>query len=203
MSAADRSAKRRAELVFSAYELFVDKGYRTVVVADIVARAGVSHGTFYNYFDNKRDILDAVIDHYFALIRERVVRRVVAGELPQTLDEFCALIGRIIDQCYALVEDEPGLVSFVLIEATSIDDRVAERSIENLRGYGDDATDRIEKGIALGYMDPTLDPKLTGEVLLSVLLSAILSAIRNGADGLDQDRVRTALVGFVRASLAP
>ncbi|MFG1795103.1 TetR/AcrR family transcriptional regulator [Nocardia sp. NPDC049149] len=203
MSAADRSVKRRAELVFSAYELFVDKGYRSVVVADIVARAGVSHGTFYNYFDNKRDILDAVIDHYFALIRDRVFGRVMAGQRPQSLDEFCALVGRIVDQCYELVEDEPGLVTFLLIEATSIDDRVTERSIENLRVYSDEATNRIKKGIALGYIDPTLDPRLTGEVLLSVLLSATLSAIRKDANGLDQDRVRTAVVGFVRASLQP
>ncbi|MEU7146350.1 TetR/AcrR family transcriptional regulator [Nocardia sp. NPDC046473] len=197
------AAKRRAELVFSAYELFVDKGYRCVVVADIVARAGVSHGTFYNYFTNKRDILDAVIDHYFALIRDRVFARAVTDPLPQTLDEFCALFARIIDHCYELVADEPGLVTFILIEATSIDDQVAERSIQNLTVYGDEATGWIKNGIALGYLDPALDPRLTGEILLSILLSALLSAIRAGADGLDQGRVRTDLVGFVRAALEP
>lgn len=197
------AAKRRAELVLAAYELFVDKGYRSVVVADIVARAGVSHGTFYNYFTNKRDVLDAVIDHYFALIRDRVFGRAVAGQRPQTLDEFCTLSARVIDQCYELVADEPGLVTFILIEATSIDDQVAERSIQNLTIYGDEATAWIKNGIALGYMDAALDPRLTGEILLSILLSALLSAVRDGADGLDQGRVRTDLVGFVRAALEP
>ncbi|MFI9404731.1 TetR/AcrR family transcriptional regulator [Nocardia sp. NPDC052316] len=203
MNAADRSAKRRAELVFAAYELFVDKGYRNVVVADIVARAGVSHGTFYNYFTNKRDVLDAVIDHYFALIRERVFGRAVTGQRPQTLDEFCALFGRVVDHCYELVADEPGLVSFILFEATSIDDQVTERSIRNLTVYGDEATSRLKKGMTLGYLDPDLDPRLTGEILLSILLSALLSAIRAGADGLDQERVRNDLVAFVRAVLEP
>ncbi|WP_433655800.1 TetR/AcrR family transcriptional regulator [Nocardia sp. CA-128927] len=197
------AAKRRAELVLSAYELFVDKGYRAVVVADIVARAGVSHGTFYNYFTNKRDILDAVIDHYFALIRDRVFARAVTGQRPQTLDEFCALFARIIDHCYELVTDEPGLVTFILIEATSIDDQVAERSIQNLTVYGDEATAWIKNGIALGCMDPALDPRLSGEILLSILLSALLSAIRGGTDGLDQQRVSGDLVAFVRAALAP
>ncbi|MFD6163417.1 TetR/AcrR family transcriptional regulator [Nocardia sp. NPDC060256] len=197
------AAKRRAELVFSAYELFVDKGYRAVVVADIVARAGVSHGTFYNYFTNKRDVLDAVIDHYFALIRDRVFARAVTGPPPQTLDEFCALFGRIIDHCYELVTEEPGLMTFILIEATSIDDRVAEQSLRNLTTYGDEATAWIKNGIALGYMDSALDPRLSGEILLSILLSALLSAIRAGEDGLDQERVRTDLIGFVRAALEP
>ncbi|MFC9437411.1 TetR/AcrR family transcriptional regulator [Nocardia sp. NPDC057030] len=197
------AARRRAELVFAAYELFVDKGYRAVVVADIVARAGVGHGTFYNYFTNKRDILDAVIDHYFELIRDRVFGRVVAGQRPQTLDEFCALSALVIDQCYELVREEPGLVTFILLEATSIDDRVAERSVRNLTMYGDEATAWIKNGIALGYLDSALDPRLTGEILLSILLSALLSAIRAGADGLDQARVRTDLVGFARAALEP
>ncbi|WP_405165287.1 TetR/AcrR family transcriptional regulator [Nocardia sp. NBC_01499] len=203
MNVEDRGVRRRAELVFAAYELFVDKGYRCVVVADIVARAGVSHGTFYNYFTNKRDVLDAVIDHYFALIRDRVFSRAVTGQRPRTLDEFCALFIRVIDHCYELVQDEPGLVTFILIEATSIDDRVAERSMQNLTGYGDEATAWIKNGIALGYLDPTLDPRLTGELLLSILLSALLSAIRDGADGLDPQRVRTDLVAFVRAALEP
>lgn len=197
------AARRRAELVFAAYELFVDKGYRAVVVADIVARAGVGHGTFYNYFTSKRDILDAVIDHYFELIRDRVFGRAVAGQRPQTLDEFCVLSALVIDQCYELVRDEPGLVTFILLEATSIDDRVAERSMHNLTMYGDEATAWIRNGIALGYLDSALDPRLTGEILLSILLSALLSAIRAGADGLNQVRVRTDLVRFVRAALEP
>ncbi|WP_280449163.1 TetR/AcrR family transcriptional regulator [Nocardia brasiliensis] len=203
MNAADRGAKRRAELVLAAHELFVDKGYRSVVVADIAARAGAGHGTFYNYFDNKRDILDAVIDHYFALIRERVFGRAIAGRRPKTLDEFCDVIATIVDHCYELVADEPGLVNFILLEAATIDERVAERSIRNLHVYGDEATTRIQRGMELGYIDPALDPRLTGEALLSALLAALLSAIRDGADGLDQTRVRAQLVAFAHATLAP
>ncbi|PXX53303.1 TetR family transcriptional regulator [Nocardia tenerifensis] len=203
MNAAERSAKRRAELVLAAHELFVDKGYRSVVVADIAARAGASHGTFYNYFDNKRDILDAVIDHYFALIRDRVFGRAITGQRPTTLDEFCELVAHIVDRCYELVEDEPGMVNFILLEAATIDDRVAERSLRKLRVYGDEAATRIERGIELGYLDPALDPRFTGEILLSTLLAALLSAIRGGAEGLDQARVRAELVAFLRATLAP
>lgn len=203
MNAVDRSAKRRAELVLAAHELFVDKGYRSVVVADIAARAGAGHGTFYNYFDNKRDILDAVIDHYFALIRERVFGRAILGRRPRTLDEFCEITATIVDHCYELVADEPGLVNFILLEAATIDDRVAERALRNLRVYGDEATGRIRRGMELGYIDPTLDPRLTGEILLSTLLTALLAAIRDGTDGLDRARVRAQLVAFTHASLAP
>jgi AcrR family transcriptional regulator len=200
-AAVERSAKRRSELVLAAYELFVGKGYRNVAVADIVARAGVSHGTFYNYFDNKRDILDAVIDHYYALIGERVIGP--DTEAPTTLDEFCAMFGRAVDRCFALVESEPGLVNFILLEASSIDDRVIHRSVENMGAYGDAARERIRDGIARGFLDPDLDPRIAGEVMLSVILSALLSAMRGDADGLSQQRVTAELTAFIRAAFAP
>ena len=53
-------AQRRAELVYSADAVFMEKGYEAATVADITSRAGSSHGTFYVYFDSKEDIFDAV-----------------------------------------------------------------------------------------------------------------------------------------------
>jgi AcrR family transcriptional regulator len=42
--------------------VFAAKGYAAARVEDVVAAAGVSHGTFYTYFDNKAGALDALID---------------------------------------------------------------------------------------------------------------------------------------------
>lgn len=56
-----RTRIRRIQLLDAALETFVEQGYSDVGVAEIVARIGCSHGTFYNYFDNKRDALDALL----------------------------------------------------------------------------------------------------------------------------------------------
>ncbi len=44
----------------AARESFAKLGFASTRVADIVALAGTSHGTFYTYFDNKRDALLAL-----------------------------------------------------------------------------------------------------------------------------------------------
>ena len=69
----DRLEARRADLIRTATELILGKGYRNTSVADIVGALGLSHGTFYNYFDSRRDILDAVIDHGGKLLTQRLV----------------------------------------------------------------------------------------------------------------------------------
>ncbi|WP_280356289.1 TetR/AcrR family transcriptional regulator [Nocardia otitidiscaviarum] len=192
------SARRRAELVNAAYALVTSRGYRAIGVDDIASLAGVSHGTFYNYFANKRDILDAVIDHCFAVIRERLI-----GDepTPATLHEFRARYGRIVDRCYDLVASEPGLVNFLLLEASSIDDRVLDRIMRNAQTDGDTAAREMEYGIAHGYLDDRLDTRVGGEVLVSVLMSALLTAVQGERHGLTRDRVRTQLTDFLATAL--
>ncbi|MFE5288497.1 TetR/AcrR family transcriptional regulator [Nocardia sp. NPDC056611] len=194
-----RADRRRAELVSAAYELVVARGFRSISVDDIAAATGVSHGTFYNYFPNKRAILDAVIDHSFLHIRDLLLGP-EGDSTPTTLDAFCDRYARVIDRCYDLVATEPGLVNFFLLEASSIDDAVLDRCLRNARAYAAESVARIREGIAHGYLDPTLDPAIAGEVLLSLLVSALLSALRAGTDGLTRTRVRTQLVAFLRTA---
>lgn len=53
---------RREELIDTAEELFVKKGYDETSVSEIVRKARVAQGTFYYYFKSKDDIRNAIID---------------------------------------------------------------------------------------------------------------------------------------------
>ena len=57
----------RARLTDAAHEVFVEKGYHRTKVVDIIERAGCGHGTFYDYFKSKDDVLMAILSE---LIRE-------------------------------------------------------------------------------------------------------------------------------------
>ena len=54
------SGPTRERLLAAARESFAKLGFASTRVADIVALAGTSHGTFYTYFDDKRDALLAL-----------------------------------------------------------------------------------------------------------------------------------------------
>ena len=55
-----RSREKRAELLKAAEALYVGRGYANTTADEIASAAGVSVGTFYNYFRNKRQILLAL-----------------------------------------------------------------------------------------------------------------------------------------------
>ncbi len=56
-----RGARTAARLQASAQEAFAELGWNATRVEDVVQRAGVSHGTFYTYYENKTAVLDALV----------------------------------------------------------------------------------------------------------------------------------------------
>lgn len=57
-----RKEARPAELAAAALTLFVEKGFAATRLDDVAARAGVSKGTLYLYFDSKEALFRAVIE---------------------------------------------------------------------------------------------------------------------------------------------
>lgn len=58
----------RERLMLAARESFGELGFASTRVDDIVKRAGTSHGTFYTYFEDKRDVLLALTEQAAGVI---------------------------------------------------------------------------------------------------------------------------------------
>lgn len=56
-----RKDARPQELLAAALDLFVERGYAATRLDDVAARAGVSKGTLYLYFENKEELFKAVV----------------------------------------------------------------------------------------------------------------------------------------------
>ena len=61
-----RKQARPRELLDAALAVFVEKGFAAARAEEIAARAGVSKGTLYLYFDSKEDLLRALIAEGFS-----------------------------------------------------------------------------------------------------------------------------------------
>lgn len=60
-----RKHARPRELLVAALDLFIEKGFAATRTDEIAARAGVSKGTLYIYFDRKEDLLNDLIAERF------------------------------------------------------------------------------------------------------------------------------------------
>jgi AcrR family transcriptional regulator len=56
-----RKGSRPSELLDAALDIFVERGYAAARLEDVAAKAGVSKGTLYLYYDNKEELFKAVV----------------------------------------------------------------------------------------------------------------------------------------------
>jgi len=59
-------------IIEAAEELFSQRGFHNTQVMDIVKSVGISAGTFYNYFKDKRDLFEQITRHNFEDFRYRI-----------------------------------------------------------------------------------------------------------------------------------
>jgi len=80
--AAERRTRMRRKLVESALLVFAEKGVDASVIEDVIAAAGVSRGTFYNYFRTNGGLLAAAIDELGNEVVDLIESRVKAMPSP-------------------------------------------------------------------------------------------------------------------------
>ena len=57
-----RAAARRQAILAAARRVFVHDGYHSARLTDIAAQAGCSVGTVYTYFEDRSELLSAVLE---------------------------------------------------------------------------------------------------------------------------------------------
>jgi AcrR family transcriptional regulator len=81
--AQQRREQRRSEIIAAATKVFREKGYHAASIGDIIDAAEIARGTFYLYFNSKREIFTELTAEFLALIRGSVRKiSLDSGALP-------------------------------------------------------------------------------------------------------------------------
>ena len=81
-----KGVQTRARLVAAAKEVFEENGFLDARISDIAERAGLSHGSFYHYFESKEEIfreVAATVDELLAAPQRTVVLDPSSRAAPQ------------------------------------------------------------------------------------------------------------------------
>lgn len=196
MAPTEKSARRRQELVDTAFTVFAEQGYAATTVADITGRLGVSQGTFYRYFDGKRAILDEVVDvgvERFMLLVELDEVPAPLGSVQELLDRVRELAGRVLD----LAEAEPGLARLIMLEATSVDDELTHRLIGLMDLFAGLGASYLEQAVGAGVLREDVPTDVLADALVGMLLPSLVLAFRGELDRTARDAQIEALVDVI------
>lgn len=156
-----RGAKTRARLRRAAIEAFGELGWRATRVEDIVQRAGVSHGTFYTYYDNKAALLDELVRgsqrDFEALASDRWEAGDVRGALERVIGGFLDLYQR------------DALLMRTWLQAARDDARFGGLYREARTLFVERVASNVAAAVAAGGRDPEPPPETVASTLVSMV----------------------------------
>ena len=173
-----RKAELRRQIIDTAFACFAEKGYHATGIADIATELGIGHGTFYRYFENKRDIIDHVIDDLAARIIEALGTE-NAPDAAASLAQYRHQLDRIGVALHRIFLEDRRVAQLLLFQATGIDPELTMR-LYGLLDTADALTaGYLEHGVELGYLRADLDTVNTAKAVTGMLLTAILHGLRD------------------------
>jgi len=93
--------ERKNEIIDTAQNLFMTKGYSACSVAEIIDAIGIAKGTFYHYFKSKEEVLDAIVDKGTDMIVNRIYKVLH--------DDSLTYIDKIVGSLFSMqIEDTMG-----------------------------------------------------------------------------------------------
>lgn len=152
--------ERRQELMDTAEQLFLERGFESVLISDIVTRLGVAQGTFYYYFRSKDEVLAAILERKWDRF---------AGGLRATIDPIDSPVAKlqvVLGALFRPQDDEKGGLQYF---------RSSNDAAERWHGVFDQIRitklypiiqEIVREGIAQGVFGPLQHPDEITEILL-------------------------------------
>jgi AcrR family transcriptional regulator len=97
---ARRKAQRPGEILEAAFEAFAERGFAATRMEDVAARAGVTKGAIYFYFETKERLFEDMVDHFSRgmLADAEAMLAAAEGSYAEKLRAFLTFMYRVCAQ---------------------------------------------------------------------------------------------------------
>lgn len=160
--------EKRPLILKAATEVFSERGFAAVTVAEIADRAGIGKGTVYEYFSSKEELLFAVFEWMNEGISDRI--RELLGAGGTTHDRLL----RLLDLGAEVTREQLDMQAVVLdfwaaSRGTRSEERYNRACRESFRSYRSLIAGVIRDGQASGELRPAIDADAVATMLVAAM----------------------------------
>ncbi len=151
-----KKEKRRQQILQAATSVFAAKGYHQASVTDIIESAGIARGTFYLYFEGKREIFAELVDILTVQLNNSMVRVDLSGGGKPWLEQIRSNMRRIAN---VLIENRE-LTQMLYNHAMGLDEEFDRKIRDFYQGITHKTAGAFKLGQEMGLMRKDLSPLL-------------------------------------------
>ncbi len=182
-----RAEARPDEVLDAALDLFIEKGFAATRLEDIAARAGISKGSVYLYFESKEKIIEGLVRRAVVPIANEalgIVRGYDGDPRPIAALAMRHLAHKLADPRFLAIP------KLMMREMINFPELAQMYRVEVLDRVIPVIEDLIRRGIDQGFLRP-VDPNLTlrsivGPVMMHLLLAEVFGIQPQGGIAIDK-----------------
>jgi len=171
---------KREKILKAAISSFAQKGYHDTSISKIINKAGIARGTFYLYFENKRQIFDSILENLIVEI-DRCIKKIEIGrERQNPLEQLKDNLRRI----FTLFVENPELSKILLRHAAGLDKESDQKITEFYNNIADKIEDALKLGIKMELIRDC-NPRITSFLILGSikeLIEHVTLTMKNKSD---------------------
>jgi len=193
-----RKSVRRAEILAAARAVFLERPYEQASITEIADRAGCVVGTIYGYFENKRELFDAVLSAFYDELIADIEPRFAVIE--GTADRLRFLVARHLQ----ITVDDPSWLKVLDREARGAESYFGSKLHQLNRRYAQFVMRTLADGIARGELRADLDAQMARDFLFGGLEHWVRNTVgrgrRNDPTAVAREMVAMLLQGWAADS---
>jgi AcrR family transcriptional regulator len=148
----------------AAKHVFEEAGFLDARISDIATRAGLSHGSFYHYFDSKEQIFREIAERQEELLTAPAADAPAEPTEPSEFDRLLRANRRYLERYR-----DNGRIMGVIEEVSRYDAPVSEARMRRQKHFAD----RAEKAIRRMQVDGTASQEIDPEIAAAALGSMV------------------------------
>jgi AcrR family transcriptional regulator len=160
---------RREQILRAAIRVFAAKGYHRASVSDIIAAADIARGTFYLYFEGKREIFAELVDVLTVRLINCMKRVELGPEGPPWREQIRANLVRIA----TVLLEERELTHILYNHAMGLDEEFDQKIREFYRRLTIQTVSALRLGQPMGLVRPDVSVDLAGRYVVGAVKEVI------------------------------
>jgi len=193
------TAKRQAQTLNAATEIFVRKGFADATIPEIAKLSGLAAGTIYIYYPGKRELFIAVIESLIVIPVQTIFKRDSKNDLTHTIQD-------VVDDRLGMLQSEafPRLMSLIgdIQRDAELRSMFTEKLMRPFLGYMENIyCERIKAG-ELKQMDPELVVRMIGGMMLGINLLKSIEGENSPLNRLSKEKIAREMINFILFGLS-
>jgi AcrR family transcriptional regulator len=169
----ERKAETREIIVQAASRVFSEKGYHKAQIADIVRVAGISTGSIYAHFKDKRDLFEQIIRENLESLRatlKELSQTKKPGDVRERVQQWLPAYVAFFDY----VDSNPEQILLIVRGGFGVDQENDTITWDFFNTFADDIAEDFRKWEELGFIKG-VNAALMGHIVIGMCLHVALS----------------------------